>query len=163
MLAPGGYLSFSGCGPDTLRELRQSWASVDRHSHVNQFFDMHDVGDALVRAGFVQPVLDVERWTLQYTDVRSLARDLQAVGARNCTAGRARGLTGRGTFAAMNDAYERFRVAGRLAASCEVVFGQAWGPVPRGPRGDVDSVVSLDEVKRQLGLQRRTAGPSPKS
>jgi malonyl-CoA O-methyltransferase len=34
---------------------------------------MHDVGDALVRAGFAAPVLDVERYTLSYTDVRGLA------------------------------------------------------------------------------------------
>ena len=41
---------------------------------------MHDLGDALVRSGFAEPVLDVERYTLSYADVRRLAADLKAKG-----------------------------------------------------------------------------------
>jgi len=63
VLAPHGLLSFSAFGPDTLRELRAAWKQVDSHSHVHQFIDMHDLGDALVRGGFAAPVLDVERFT----------------------------------------------------------------------------------------------------
>jgi hypothetical protein len=93
-----------------LRELRSAWDRADgEHSHVNRFIDMHDLGDALVRAGFAAPVLDVERYTLQYESVRALAADLKALGARNFTAGRRRTLTGRSRFAAMTSAYEPFR------------------------------------------------------
>ncbi len=53
--------AFTTFGPDTLRELRSAWAAVDHYSHVNTFIDMHDIGDALVRAGLTEPVLDVER------------------------------------------------------------------------------------------------------
>ncbi|MEJ2655241.1 MAG: methyltransferase domain-containing protein, partial [Acidihalobacter sp.] len=52
VLAPGGVLLFSTLGPDTLVELRRSWARVDALPHVNPFMDMHDVGDALLRAEF---------------------------------------------------------------------------------------------------------------
>ena len=34
VLAPGGLLLFSTFGPDTLKELRQSWAEVDEIPHV---------------------------------------------------------------------------------------------------------------------------------
>lgn len=154
VLAPRGFLSFTGLGPDTLRELRAAWAEVDEQPHVNQFIDMHDIGDALVRAGFVSPVLDVERYTLTYTDVRRLAEDLKAVGARNACAGRLKGLTGPKKFAAMQAAYEMYRQDGRLPATYEVVFGQAWAPAaPRGAIGE-ENRISLQDVKRQLRMRR---------
>jgi malonyl-CoA O-methyltransferase len=118
---------------------------------------MHDIGDALVRAGFAAPVLDVERYTLTYTDVRRLAADLKATGARNATTNRPKGLTGPRTFAAMQAAYEGFRRDGRLPASCEVVFGQAWAPLAAEPRPGGDGAqVSLEELKRQLRMRRGT-------
>jgi malonyl-CoA O-methyltransferase len=125
VLAPGGRLSFTSLGPGTLHELRAAWASVDSHSHVNRFISMHDVSAAMVRAGFAAPVLDVERCTLTYAEVRGLAADLKAIGAHNVTAGRPKGLTGPRKFAAMQAAYETFRRDGRLPATYEVIFGQA--------------------------------------
>ena len=82
VLAPSGLLCFTSFGPDTLRELRSAWSKVDSRTHVHQFIDMHDIGDALVRAGFSSPVLDVERYTLTYLDVGRLAADLKNTGAR---------------------------------------------------------------------------------
>lgn len=161
VLAPRGCLTFTTLGPDTLRELRAAWTRAgsehaDHHTRVSHFLDMHDIGDALVRAGFAAPVLDVERYTLTYTDVRHLAADLKAVGARNATIGRPRGLTGPRKFAAMQSAYEAFRIDGRLPATYEVVFGQAWGPAAEVRRaGDEDAHVSLDELKRQLRTRRK--------
>lgn len=157
VLAPRGFLSFTSLGPDTLRELRTAWAEVDAQPHVNQFIDMHDLGDALVRAGFVSPVLDVERYTLTYTDVRRLGEDLKAVGARNAAAGRLKGLTGPRKFAAMQAAYESHRRDGRLPATYEVVFGQAWGPVGAGASSGAARSISLEEMRREL--QRRRSPP----
>ncbi|MDS4020129.1 MAG: malonyl-ACP O-methyltransferase BioC, partial [Candidatus Competibacter sp.] len=109
VLKPGGALLFSTLGPDTLVELRRSWAAADGYNHVNGFLDMHDVGDALMRARLAEPVMDVERLTLTYPDVGGLMRDLGTLGARNVTLGRPRGLTGKGRLRAMRDAYERYR------------------------------------------------------
>jgi malonyl-CoA O-methyltransferase len=127
VVRPGGFLTFSTLGPDTLRELRAAWAAADGASHVNGFLDMHDVGDALTRAGFAEPVLDVERITLSYAEVPALARDLKAIGAHNVTSARRRGLTGRAVWRRMTEAYEAFRHEGRLPATYEVVYGAAWG------------------------------------
>jgi malonyl-CoA O-methyltransferase len=91
LLKPHGLLLFSTLGPDTLKELRAAWSSVDGYNHVNRFLDMHDVGDALIRAGFVEPVMDVEHITLTYEHATGLMRDLKSIGAHNVTAGRRRG------------------------------------------------------------------------
>jgi malonyl-CoA O-methyltransferase len=156
VLAPNGLLSFTSLGPDTLRELRSAWKAADSHTHVNQFIDMHDVGDALVRAGFASPVLDVERYTLTYLDVRRVAADLKATGARNSTMGRPRGLTGRRKLEALEVAYETFRRDGRLPATYEVVYGHAWAPVAAARRDPEDATtVSLEDIKRQLRSRRR--------
>ena len=61
VLRPGGLLLASSFGPETLQELRAAWAEVDDGAHVNRFVDVHDLGRALQRAGFAEPVLDVDR------------------------------------------------------------------------------------------------------
>lgn len=124
VLQPEGLLMFSTFGPDTLKELRA--ATTNGHTHVSRFIDMHDIGDALIRAGFSTPVLDVEHYTLTYDDVKSVMTDLKSIGAHNATAGRARGLQGRGFLQNLVQNYEQFRVAGKLPATFEVVYGHAW-------------------------------------
>jgi malonyl-CoA O-methyltransferase len=129
---PGGLVMFSTFGPDTLKELRGAFAEVDGYSHVSRFTDMHDIGDMLLEAGFVTPVVDMERITLTYASLPELMRDLKAIGAHNATAGRRQGMMGRQAFARVVAAYERFRTAaGRLPATYEVVYGHAWRGEPR--------------------------------
>ena len=124
VLKPNGLLMFSTFGPDTLKELRTS--SQNGHTHVSRFIDMHDIGDALTRAGFSAPVLDVEHYTLTYDDVKGVMRDLKAIGAHNATEGRARGLLGKGFLQQLIQQYEQFRKNGKLPATYEVVYGHAW-------------------------------------
>jgi malonyl-CoA O-methyltransferase len=143
VLAPGGLLMFSTFGPDTLRELRDSFSRLDRHTHVNRFLDMHDIGDMLARAGFATPVMDMEQITLTYPDALSVMRDLKAIGAHNVTAGRRHGLTGKGELQALQRNYEQFRRDGKLPATYEVVYGHAWKP-PESQRSDGAQVVKVN-------------------
>lgn len=145
VLKPDGWLLFSSFGPDTLTELRQSWAAVDNAPHVNVFLDMHDIGDAMLAAGFKNPVLDVEHYTLTYRDAQSLMRELKAIGAGNAHHSRNRGLTGKNQLQQMLGHYEQFRSAeGLLPASYEVIFAQAQAPDDSQPRrnneGEIASV-----------------------
>jgi malonyl-CoA O-methyltransferase len=151
VLAPGGLFVLSSFGPDTLHELRAAWACVDGDSHVNRFLDLHDVGDALMRAGFAEPVLDVERVVLTYPDTTALMRDLKAIGAHNATRGRPRGLTGRAHMQRMQAAYEPFRRNGLLPASFEVVYATAWGGTDR-PTATViagEARIPVDAIRRR--------------
>jgi malonyl-CoA O-methyltransferase len=131
VLKPDGFFAFSTFGPDTLHELRGAWASADGYNHVNHFVDVHEVGDALVRAGLMEPVLDVDRVEVSYPDALSLMRDLKAIGAHNVTAGRPRALVGRARLKRVQNAYEAFRRDDRLPATYEVIYGASWGAAGR--------------------------------
>ncbi len=155
VLRPGGFFGFSTLGPDTLTELRAAWAAVDAGSHVSAFLDMHDVGDALAAAGFAEPVLDVDRLTLTYPDVIALVRDLKAIGAQNETAARARGLTGKAKWRAMQAAYEHQRRAERLPATYEVIYAAAWCAAPTLAHVPPPGEIHIDPAR----IRRRTRNP----
>lgn len=148
VLRPGGLFMFSTFGPDTLWELRRAWETVDGGAHVNGFPDMHDLGDELVRAQFADPVMDTAHFTLTYTDVRALMRDLKGIGAHTVLGGRRSGLMGRGALAALEAAYEPLRQCDRLPSTWEVVHGHAWVPeTPRQQRRGETTTVSLEQVR----------------
>ncbi len=142
VLAPEGLLLFSTFGPDTLKELREAFAHADDRPHVNRFIDMHDLGDALVRAGFADPVMEMETLTLEYDSALAVARDLKAIGAVNALPDRSRGLPGRARWQRMAKAYERWRRDGALPATYEVVYGHAW-KVPARTRPDGRQVMDF--------------------
>jgi malonyl-CoA O-methyltransferase len=131
VLEPEALLMFSTFGPDTLKELRRAYEGTDRHTHVNRFIDMHDIGDMLVHAGFADPVMDMEPFTLTYDDVRALMRDLKAIGAHNVTRGRPGALSGKSVIRKVSLNYEVFRQNGKLPATFEIVYGHAWKPQRR--------------------------------
>ena len=138
VLKPDGFFTFSTFGPDTLHELRSAWGAADGYNHVNHFTDVRDLGDALMRAGLTEPVLDVDRVVVSYPDTLALMRDLKAIGAHNVTAGRPRALTGRARLKRMQDAYESYRHADRLPATYEIIYGASWGAAGRGAATAVD-------------------------
>ena len=127
VLGVEGLLMFSTLGPDTLAELRAAAGTA----RVHDFADMHDLGDMLVAAGFAEPVMDMERLTIEYADGDALLADLRASGQTCALAGHARGLAGRRFLAALKGKLAAQRRAGRLPVSYEVVYGHAWNPAPR--------------------------------
>ena len=148
VLKPGGVVLFSTLGPDTLKELRAAWAAVDGHVHVNQFTDMHDIGDAMVRARLADPVMDMEMITITYLEGMTLMRDLKVLGAHNVNGGRNPGLTGRARINAVLDAYEKFRTTdGLLPASYEVLYGHAWrAEQEREVTPPGDAMIGVDQI-----------------
>lgn len=126
VLKPDGVVFFTTFGPDTLKELRSSWAAADRFNHVNAFPDMHDIGDAMLRAGLADAVVDREDLTLLYRNIRQLMRDLKGIGAHNVTSGRPRGLTTPRELERVEAAYETYRREDGLPATWEVIYGHAW-------------------------------------
>ena len=130
VLHADGLLMFSTLGPDTLRELR--FAFDDPHgTHVHRFIDMHDLGDALVRAGFSDPVVDMDMITITYPDVDTLFDDLRSRGGTNAARNRARGLSGRARWAHARTRLESLRRSDGLPISAEVIQGHAWKAAPR--------------------------------
>ena len=149
VLKPHGLLLFSTFGPATLWELREAFAQADDAPHVSPFADIAGVGDALVRAGFHQPVLDREDERTHYQDLPSLMRELRAIGATNALASRRHTLTGRTRFRVAAEAYEAHRDARGLPASWEILSAMAWAPEAGTPirEGGVDvTAVPLSRI-----------------
>ena len=144
VLKPGGLLLCSTFGPATLQELRDAFAHADAIApHVSPFASIAQFGDALMQAGFRDPVLDRDVTVSAYQDVPALMRELRAIGATNALARRRRTLTGRARFRAAAEAYETERGAdGSLPASWELITAMAWAPEPGTPIrvGGVDEV-----------------------
>ena len=154
VLKPHGLLLFSTFGPATLWELREAFAQADDVPHVSPFADIAGVGDALVRAGFHQPVLDREDERTHYPDLPALMRELRAIGATNALASRRHTLTGRTRFRVAAEAYEAQREAHGLPASWEILSAMAWAPEAGTPirEGGVD--VTAVPVSR-IPIRRR--------
>jgi len=149
VLRPGGLLLFSTFGPDTLKELRAAFAAVDGAPHVNQFIDMHDLGDQMVRARLGDPVMDMEHLTVTYIELSGLLRELKDIGAHNVLPGRERGLMGKSRWAKLGAAYEQFRKNGRLPATYEVVYGHAWKPLAsKAKTGDGPQVIHFEHKSK---------------
>jgi malonyl-CoA O-methyltransferase len=159
VLKPGGLLLLSSFGPETLQELRAAWAAADDGVHVNEFIDMHDLGGALQRAGFAEPVLDVDRHLRHYPDAHALMRELKAIGAHNVDTRRARGLTGRGAWQRLHAAYESHRAPAGLPATWQVINVAAWvpaltaAPPSSSPAGETR--IGLGQLQDQLARRRR--------
>tara|TARA_B110000967_G_scaffold209584_1_gene266464 strand:- start:3830 stop:4615 length:786 start_codon:yes stop_codon:yes gene_type:complete len=125
ILKPQGLFLFTTFGPDTLKELKRSWAAVDSSTHVNNFIDMHDIGDQMLQSGFQSPIMEMEKITLTYEKVLDLMHDLKGIGAQNVP-NRSKALTGKTKFKKMIEMYESYREDGKLPVTYEVVYGHAW-------------------------------------
>jgi malonyl-CoA O-methyltransferase len=151
VLKPNGLFMFTTFGPDTLKELRSAFREVDVKPHINEFVDMHDLGDMLVAAGFADPVMDQETITLTYADLKSMLRELKGIGAHNVLPDRARGLMGKTQWQNLTNAYEKFRVDTRLPSSYEVVYGHAWKPeFSKRKSVEEQQAIGLEEFKRMV-------------
>ena len=154
VLKPGGLMVLSTFGPDTLWELREAFGHADSAPHVSPFASIAQFGDALIAAGFKDPVLDRDEFHLQHGSLGELMRELRTLGATNALSTRRRSLTGRERFARAAHAYEPLRRDGKLPATWEVVSAHAWGPPPGAPIrvGGVDEVrvpISAIPVRRR--------------
>lgn len=143
VLKTDGLFMFSTFGPDTLKELRQAFEKADAFVHVNQFIDMHDIGDLLVHNRFATPVMDMEYITVTYDEVMGIMYDLKAIGAHNVAKDRQQGLTGKTKWQRVIDQYETMRSNGKLPATFEVIYGHAWKLPPK------QSVIT-PEIRKQI-------------
>lgn len=145
-LKPDGLFLGTLLGAGTLRELRAVLTEAElaerggAQARVSPFADGFDGAGLLQRAGFAQPVADVDRLTVRYRDLSGLIRDLRAMGETNVLAGSTRPLT-RGIVARAAALYaERYgEPDGRIPATFEIVNLAGWAPhesqqkpLPRG-------------------------------
>jgi malonyl-CoA O-methyltransferase len=148
-LAIDGTLMFSTIGPDTLRELRQLYRDKGWGPPAAEPADMHDIGDALVHAGFV---MDQERLTLRWADAQALLRELRELGANASNARHAGLRTPRWRDALLAALQGLAAADGRIALSFEIVYGHAFKVAPRARAA---TSVPLDALASTLPSRRR--------
>jgi SAM-dependent methyltransferase len=135
-LKPGGLFIGALLGGSTLTELRQALTTAEAEllggagSRVSPFADSRDAAGLLQRAGFTEPVADVDRVSVTYAHPMKLLTDLRQMGETNVLAERhPRALT-RELLARTFDLYaEQFGTGdGRVAATFEIVTLTGWAP-----------------------------------
>ena len=123
---------------------------------------MHDLGDMLLAAGFVDPVMDQETLTLRWNDPRALLAELRTLGG-NAAPGRASGLRTPRWRARLEAALADALAApdGTLGLRFEIAYGHAFKTAPR-LRADAPATVSLDAMRAMVrGSRNRERGAGP--
>ncbi|HSB98803.1 MAG TPA: methyltransferase domain-containing protein [Burkholderiaceae bacterium] len=152
-LAADGFLMFSTLGPGTLAELRLLYERERWGPAFYPFADMHDLGDALVHAGFADPVMDQEMLTLTWSSPQAALQELRALGS-NLHARRHRGLrTPRWRDRLLQHLERRRDADGRVALGFEIVYGHAVRPRARARVAPV-AAVPLQDLRADLARQR---------
>ncbi len=120
-LKPGGHLVLSTLADGTLTELKQAWASVDGHQHVNQFESQKGLQRAIDQSEFKALQVAFNTHIDYHPNVRSLTDSLKRIGAHNITQGRAKGLTTPSMIRQFKKAMEGFKTEQGLPASYVVL------------------------------------------
>jgi malonyl-CoA O-methyltransferase len=146
VLRVDGLLMFCCFGPDTLKELRETFSADARHARVLPFVDLHDYGDMLVRAGFTSPVMDMEKLNITYSSAQQMIADVRALGG-NPLESRPRGLIAPARWQAFLQALARHSGPdGKLSLTIEVVYGHAFRGRPR-TTGTGEPIVHFERKK----------------
>jgi malonyl-CoA O-methyltransferase len=148
-LAVGGFLMFSTFGPDTLAELRELHAQAGWGPPLQDLADMHDLGDALVAAGFADPVMDQETLRLSWSTPEAALAELRGLGG-NAHPRRQAGLrTPRWRERLLRALAARGDAQGRITLRFEIVYGHAFRAAPR-PRAGAPATVALQALRATL-------------
>jgi SAM-dependent methyltransferase len=139
-LRPDGLFIGAFLGGTTLTELRQSLVAAESEilggagSRVSPFADVADAAGLLQRAGFEQPVADVDTVTVTYEHPLRLILDLRAMGETSVLADRHPRKLTRALLDRTFQIYaQRFAGPdGRVPATFEIITLTGWAPVPAG-------------------------------
>ena len=147
VLRPEGMLLFATLGPGTLAELFEAWAAVGGAPALAPFPDLMVIGDALMAAGFGEPVMDTERITVRYRSLDALVQELECTGISLLVRGWGRWATARVRVEA---AFAPYLVEGQYPLTYEIIYGTAFGPAEGQPRRTPDGDVATFSVDSLL-------------
>lgn len=126
-------------GGDTLPQLRAAMRAADTVDgpavpHVHPRIEASALAPLLSAAGFVSPVVDIDRVQVSYETLDRLVDDLRAMGATNILTGRSRRPLSRAERAAAIRAFADAGENGRTTETFETLHFAAWteGQSPTG-------------------------------
>ena len=149
VMRPEAMLLFSTFGPDTLLELREAYIAIGETPAISPFAAMQQIGDGLQGSGFHNNVLDRENFSMSYTDLRALMKELHDIGATDARANRKRGLMGKQRWHALNAAYPK--CDDRVQSTWEVISAMAFKRAERANTANATlATISPDQITRRV-------------
>ena len=133
-LKPGGLFLATMLGGDTLIELRHAFLEAEAATvggaspHTSPMAELADLSGLMQRAGFKEPVSDLDTLTVTYKDALSLMRDLRGMGESGAALARRRSLTRRATMLAACERYAALYAdaEGRVPATFQIITLTGW-------------------------------------
>lgn len=134
-LRPDSLLLGAIPGGDTLPQLRAAMRAADMAAgaaspHVHPRVEASALGHLLGGAGFVMPVVDVDRVRVGYPSLPRLVSDLRGMGVTNVLRARSRPLSST-AFAAAEAHFQAAGNDGRTVETFELLHFAAWTPANR--------------------------------
>lgn len=132
-MRPDALLIGAISGGDTLPRLRLALRAADEvvgvsAPHVHPRIEPAALGLLLTSAGFVMPVVDLDRVRVSYEGLRGLVRDLRAMGATNILRSRPRLPLTRSALAAAQARFGEAAENGRTVETFELLHFATWTP-----------------------------------
>ncbi len=129
-MRPDSLLLGAVSGGDTLPKLRQAMRAADAIAgvaapHVHPRIEASALAPLLETAGFVRPVIDVDRVAVSYRALDRLVADLRAMGATNVLTARPP-FVGRAALAAASQAFVASGENSRTTEIFEILHFAAW-------------------------------------
>jgi len=123
LLTPRGVLAFSSFSEGTLKEVKASWARVDKAVHSSDFLSLARIEASVKAAGYSKVVIYPETIVICYDTLREMLQAMKGIGASNAHNKRLRGLTGKRRFEAFERSFELHRLHdGRYPCTWEVTY-----------------------------------------
>jgi malonyl-CoA O-methyltransferase len=147
VLNVNGCFMFTTLGPDTFKELKTAWAGANSYAHVNEFPDMHDIGDMLLSEYFLDPVMDMELLAVHYESLPKLLNALKKQGVKNINSQRNQGLTGKNSWRAFENNFATMLTkSGKYPLTYEVVYGHAWKGERRKTGNSTETFIPITQI-----------------
>ena len=97
-LSPNGLFWFTAYGSGTAMRSRTILSELDQYAHFNDFYELQDIGDALLGAGLKDVALSSSFMNLEYTSLDILLADARRIFGVNLNPSQRTTLGGRGVF-----------------------------------------------------------------
>ena len=136
VLAPDAFVLGAVAGGNNLPRLRQAMRAADSVQggsvpHVHPRIEASALAGLLSAAGFIIPVVDVDRVEASYSSLGDLVRDLRGMGATNVLRERSRRPLTKAARAAAIAEFASAGRDGRTVETFEILHFAAWTPPGR--------------------------------
>jgi hypothetical protein len=133
-MRPGALLIGAMSGGDTLPRLRSAMRTADAVAgsatpHVHPRIEASALAPLLAGAGFLNPVVDVDRVPVSYRSFDALVRDLRRMGSTNILSRRSRKALSKRSYEAAAEDFLHGAEHGRITETFEILHFASWSPV----------------------------------